>query len=262
MPVDTSDDIGLDEYYNDSEEEEYEEEVDEAVDEINHATIEENNQRQAEAAPRRNVEPSDESDNFIHNDNDKEERGEDAVNNRVQQNRVEPLGVRAQRKALHKTYQRDYFQKHTMIMLEDHNVEWLEQHGAMTPNLRDTIINATTRDINNIARSRGQGISFPKKMGEDLVVPELIGCITLGIDWLDVYGIQMLLTLTRGNEDVIYDSLLEEGRERMTILNIEREQGVAGSAMYRSGQLLVLFHTLHKLLESMNVVTLHPADAN
>ena len=136
-----------------------------------------------------------------------------------------------------------------MLMLEDHNQEFLEKHGAMTDNLRDTILNALTRDINAIERDLGRGISFPKKLGEDLDIPELIDCITRGIDWLDVYGIQMLLSLTRGNVDVIYDTLLEEGRDRMTILNIEREQGEAGSAMYRSGQLLVLFHTLHRLQE-------------
>ena len=158
-----------------------------------------------------------------------EERDEDADENEIQQ--------------------REYFRKHTMPMLEDHCKEWLERQGMMTDNLRETILLATTRDINALERHLGQGITLPKKLGEDLNIQELVECITRGIDWLDVFGIQMLLSITPGNRDIIYDDLLEEGRERMTVLQIEMDQGEAGSAMYRAGQLLVLFWTLHRLQE-------------
>ena len=121
----------------------------------------------------------------------------------------------------------------------------------MTDNLRETILLATTRDINALERHLGQGITLPKKLGEDLNIQELVECITRGIDWLDVFGIQMLLSITPGNRDIIYDDLLEEGRERMTALQIEMDQGQGeeGSSMYKAGQLLGLFWTLRRLLE-------------
>ena len=276
---------GIDDY--DESDEEYtsgvDEEYEESADGDAHITVEENSEVHAEVTPLINTESSDATVPVMQNDNmnvneriisnneihplviNEENPVVNNLNNEAVENRnEEPLGVRDQRRELIRTcyedYQRNFFQKYNREMLEDHNAEWLEEFGAAAPSLRETILNATELDVDRLTR---RGVTLPRTLGRNLDVAELVECIFTAINWADIYGIEMLLVLTKGNEDIIFQAVLEEGRERMTTLHIERANGTADSAMYRCGQLAVLFHTLKLLQASMTeVVTMLPPRAN
>ena len=115
-------------------------------------------------------------------------------------------------------------------MLEDQNQSRLEECGAYSQSLRETVLKAAKIDIDRIG---DREMAMPRALGDSLDMSELVDCMFSAIDGVDAHFLKMLFALQTGNEEDIYKSILDEGRERMTILNIERSNGMEENPMLR-----------------------------
>ena len=144
-------------------------------------------------------------------------------------------------------------------MLTDQNEEWLQECGAYSQSLRQTILNATQVDIECIGN---RVCTMPRTIGNRLDVTELIGCLVHAINTVDVYFLKMLYTLHNGNEKAIFDIILREGRRRVTQVNIERARGVEGNLLLvKYAQIAVLFNFLKTIQFQPQMITLNPPRA-
>ena len=169
--------------------------------------------------------------------------------NRVRRQRMELIRSRTER------FQQGAFEEFSVEMLEDHNQSWLEECREYSPSLRETVLKAAKIDIDNIG---DRVMAMPRALGNSLDMSELVACMFSAIDGVDVYFLKMLFALQTGNEKEIYEAILGEGRERMTLLNIERSNGMEENPMLRYAQLAVLFDFLKAIKSMPRVITLNP----
>ena len=140
-------------------------------------------------------------------------------------------------------------------MLLDQNQSWLEECRSYSPSLRQPILKAAKIDIECLG---DRVVTMPRTLGNCLDVSELISCMVSAIDTVDVYFLKMLFALQSGNEKEIFDTILKEGRKRMTLVNIERSSGVEENFMMKYAQLAVLFDFLKMIQFTPQVITLNP----
>ena len=152
-------------------------------------------------------------------------------------------------------FQQGAFEGFNVEMLQDHNQSWLEECRAYSPSLRQTILKAAKVDIECIG---DRVVTMPRTLGNCLDVSELVSCMVSAIDSVDVYFLKMLFALQSGNEKEIFEAILKEGRKRMTLLNIERSNGMEENSMLKYAQLAVLFDFLKMIQFTPQVITLNP----
>ena len=126
-------------------------------------------------------------------------------------------------KRQNEVFLQESFKNFNLDMLTDMNEEWLQECGAYSESLRETIFNATQVDIDCI---RNRVCTMPQTVGDRLDVKELIGCLMNAINNCDVFYLNMLYTLHNGNEKAIFEIILAEGRRRVTQANIKRANRV------------------------------------